>query len=305
VYATDHSSRTHWDAQAYAPCYPTSCCPVNAVAVVPEFVRGMLLRDRADNVHIMAYGPCSLEHDGIALTVNTLYPFRNTVAVEIECDKEFSLYLRVPSFALGYTLKVNGETEKAEAENGFVSVRRFWRNGDVIEISFEAKVETVVLHDDDCCGNHPIAVRYGALVYSYHIPEKWSRYEGRAMTKLPEGWYWYRVTPSFEEYRASDPHERLGMRREQIGWNIAIDEHLCAEDFQIEEIDTGGYVWEEPMIKLHTHAYKATHMFPPYPQTTYEPYGEYQTVSERVPLTLVPYGCTNLRITYFPKAKLD
>ena len=305
VYASDRSSRTHWDAQAYAPCYPTSCCPVNAVAVVPEFIRGMLLRDREDNVHIMAYGPCSLDHGEVSLTVNTLYPFRNTVSVEMGCDKEFSVFLRIPSFALGYTLKVNGEAVNAESKDGFVSVRRSWKKSDIIEISFEAKVETVVLCDDDCCGNHPIAVRYGALVYAYHIPEKWCRYEGRATTKLPEGWHWYKAMPAFEEYKANDPHERLGLRREQISWNIAIDERLGAEDFRIEEIEPKGYAWETPMIKLHTHAYKVPHMFPPYPQTTYEPYGEYQTAREKIPLELVPYGCTNLRITYFPKAKLD
>lgn len=305
VYATEHSSRTHWDAQAYAPCYPTSCCPVNAVAVVPEFIRGMLLRDREENVYLMAYGPCTLNSGDVSLTVNTLYPFRNRVAVEINCEKEFSVYLRIPSFAKGYTLTVNGETVEAVAENGFVSVCRRWKKGDRIEISFKAVVETVVLHDDDYSAKHPIAIRYGALVYSYHIPERWSPYKGRAMTALPEGWSWYNLTPAFEEHKAKDPHERLGLRRERISWNVAIDENLKAEDFEIEEIDGEGYVWETPIIKLHTHAYKAPHMFPPYPQNTFEPYGEYQTVRERVPLTLVPYGCTNLRITYFPKAKLE
>ena len=38
---------------------------------------------------------------------------------------------------------------------------------------------------------------------------------------------------------------------------------------------------------------------------TLEYYGEYQRVTEKLPLVLEPYGCTNLRITYFPKAKLN
>ena len=60
LYATDVSSNAMFDMQVYAPCYPTACCPVNAVAVVPEFIRGMLLRDSDKNVYVMAYGPCSL-----------------------------------------------------------------------------------------------------------------------------------------------------------------------------------------------------------------------------------------------------
>ena len=35
---------------------------------------------------------------------------------------------------------------------------------------------------------------------------------------------------------------------------------------------------------------------------TFEPFGDKQSVTEEMNLTLVPYGCTNLRITYFPKA---
>ena len=33
-------------------------------------------------------------------------------------------------------------------------------------------------------------------------------------------------------------------------------------------------------------------------------YGDKQYVTDKLPLTLVPYGCTNLRITYFPIADL-
>ena len=66
-----------------------------------------------------------------------------------------------------------------------------------------------------------------------------------------------------------------------------------------------GYVWEEPPILLHTHCYKAPYLVPNYPHKTFEPYDEYMEVTHRLPLTLVPYGCTNLRVTYFPKADLS
>lgn len=58
------------------------------------------------------------------------------------------------------------------------------------------------------------------------------------------------------------------------------------------------------MIKLHTHCYKAPYLWPLYPQKTYEPLEDYQYVTDKLELTLEPYGCTNLRITYFPKARL-
>ncbi|MBQ7335656.1 MAG: glycoside hydrolase family 127 protein [Clostridia bacterium] len=304
IYATETSSHSWHDYQVYAPCYPTSCCPVNAVAVLPEFVRGMLLHDAEDNVYVMAYGPCTLRHGDTALTLDTLYPFRNSVSVKIECEKRFTLNLKIPAWSRGYTVAINGEPIDVSATNGFVSFLHTWKHGDTVTITFDAAVETVVVDDSNNAGKHPIAIRYGALLFAYHIPEKWIPIKGNPMTPLPDGWSWYNVEPDFDEADVPDPHEQLGLRREQITWNVALDEHLSAEDFTIEELPESGYVWEHPLIRLHTHCYRAPYMCPPYPTKTYETNDAYQYVTDRLPLILEPYGCTNLRITYFPKAEL-
>ena len=304
IYATDISSHSWFAYQAYAPCYPTSCCPVNAVAVVPEFVRGMLLRDAENNVYVMAYGPASLRHENTALTLDTLYPFRNCVTVKIECEKAFSINLKIPAWSQDYTVEVNGETVDAPISDGFATVTRAWHIGDTVTIRFVATVETVVVDDSDKSSKHPLAIRYGALLFAYHIPEKWIPIKGNPMTPLPDGWSWYNVEPDFKEADVSDPHEQLGLRREQITWNVALDEHLSAKDFTVEELPADGYVWENPPIRLHTHCYKAPYLYPPYPPKTYEMIEPYQYVTDRLPLVLEPYGCTNLRITYFPKADL-
>ncbi|MBR5271292.1 MAG: hypothetical protein IKV64_03810, partial [Clostridia bacterium] len=102
----------------------------------------------------------------------------------------------------------------------------------------------------------------------------------------------------------SDFHEKLGLRRKQFTWNFAVDENLSPSDVEIEEIEENGYVWENPLIKLHTHCYKSELMNAPYQEITHEPFGKYQEVTDKMPLTLEPYGCTNLRITYFHLADL-
>ena len=305
VYATDKSSPAAKDMQVYAPCYPTSCCPVNAVVVIPEFIRGMMLHDDDDNIYIVAYGPCKLNYKNIEITVNTFYPFRNNVRIEIDRGGDFDINLKIPNWCKKYTVKTNhGAYDCNTNENGYATVRGAWKNGDFIEISFEAKVEVIKVDDSDNASKYPLAVKYGALVFSYHIPEHWEPIEGRPMTKLPDGWSWYNVLPAFEEANVKDAHERLGLRRDMISWNIALDENLSAKDFEIELIEPKGYEWENPMIKLHTHCYKAPLLCSPYPTKTLEPFGAYQPVTDKLPLTLEPYGCTNLRITYFPKADL-
>lgn len=125
------------------------------------------------------------------------------------------------------------------------------------------------------------------------------------MTPLPEGWSWYEAYPEYQDADVADAHERMGLRKFHYTWNIALDENLKASDFEMELLPESEFVWSEPMVKLHTHCYKAPYLCAPYECRASEPYGEYQYVTEKLPLTLEPHGCTNLRITYFPKAKLD
>ncbi len=304
IFATMNSSALFGDMQVYAPCYPTACCPVNSVVVVPEFIRGMFLRSPEGDVYANAYGPCSLDHDGIRIDEITEYPFRSRVKFEIKSERDFVLYLKIPVWATGAHLTVNGASLDAERRDAYIAVPIAGGVESTVEINFDAEVKVIKVDDSDWAGKHPIAVKYGPLLYSYHIPEKWEPIAGNPMTPLPPEWTWYDVNPDFEDAVVRDSHEMLGLRKERFTWNVALDEDLGVGDFEIEEIDDGGYPWETPRIKLHTHCYKAPYLFSPYQAKTFEPMGEYQYVTERLPLTLVPYGCTNLRITYFPKADL-
>ena len=304
IFTTDRSSSYCGGHQVYAPCHKVACCPVNAVVILPEFIRNMMLCDDNNNIYAFAYGPCSLNYNGISITEKTYYPFRNNVQFEINCNKKFALNLKVPEWAKGYTVTLNGKELDLKADGGYVKVENDFKAGDVVEITFKSEVEVIKVDDSDGSSKFPLAFKYGALIYSYHIPEKWEPCKGDSVTPLPEGWSFYGVYPKYEEADVPDFHERLGLRRHQFSWNVALDENLSADDVEIEEIEPNGYVWENPMIKLHTHCYKALYLNAPYQGKTYEPFGAYQKVTDKLPLTLEPYGCTNLRITCFPKADL-
>ena len=305
IYATNESSTATVMDQVYAPCVPVACCPVNAVALVPEFIRDMMFFDNDGNIYVSAYGPCQLQYDRITIEENTLYPFRNTVTFTVHAHHEFSLFLKIPQWAEGYDITVNGEAVATKAnENGYAPVCRHWNESDCVEIRFNATPKVIPVDDSDASKKYPLAIKYGALLFSYHIPEMWQAYPGAPTTPLPEGWSWFNVRPHYEMPNDEDLHERTGNRRHKISWNIALDEALCAHDIEVEELPESGYVWEQPILKLHTHGYKAPYMFPPYPVKTLEPAGDRQYVTHPLPLVLEPYGCTNLRITYFPRADL-
>ena len=60
-----------------------------------------------------------------------------------------------------------------------------------------------------------------------------------------------------------------------------------------------------PPIRLSLPAYRAPLASAPYARRAFLPYGDRLDVTEPLTLTLVPYGATNLRITYFSRADLE
>ncbi len=305
IYATDISSGGFGDMQVYSPCYPVACCPVNSVVVLGEFVRDMMFYDDEDNIYINVYGPCKLKYNNIEIIEKTLYPFRDTINFTINANKCFSIFFRIPDWCKKYEIFVNRENVNcSKSESGFAEIKRNWENGDSVTIKFSMEPKIIRIDDSDSSKKYPIAIKMGALLFSLHIEEKWEEYSGRPATKLLEGWHWYKAYPEFDEADVADVHEMVGYRKYQTGWNVALPESLSPDDVSIEEVETTGYVWESAKIKLHLKGYRAPFLCAPYPCRTFESFEDKQYVSEEMELTLVPYGCTNLRITYFPIADI-
>ena len=307
VLATDTSaSSCSGNMQVYAPCYPVSCCPANSVPIIPEFIRNMLHRDEDGNLYVSAYGPCSLNCNGTSVRVITEYPFRKTVKVEVTAEGERSVFLKIPRWAVGVTLTVDGVAVEVQKNAfGYTEVHADFTKTRTLEIAFAYEVEVVHVDDTDASNKHPIAFRYGPLVFSYHVPELWHIAHSKAVTPLPEGWNWYNVYPYYKEPTGGDHYDNVGRRRENFTWSVAVDEAISPKDVTVEEIDADGYVWENPRIALRVPMYHAPFLYSSYPKKTYEPFADKQYVTYQTERTLVPYGCTNLRITYFPRADLE
>jgi DUF1680 family protein len=299
IFATQNSSNTYHNMQVYSPCFPVSCCPVNSVAVVPEFIRGMAMSDAEDNLYICAYGPCSIKYKGWNIEEKTMYPFRNDIALKIISTGSGSLFCKIPQWAKKYTVLVNCKEVNAKKNaNGYIRI-----NGTgVIQLSFHADVEVISVNDSDCANKRPLAFRYGALLFSLKIEASWNKFYPNTETQLKPEWPWFNVEPVYPKVECTDAHERLGLRRDKFPWSVAVKENLSAKDVLVELCETDGYPWDEPFIKLHVNGYKAPLLNAPYAQRTFEPFGNKVEVTEQTELTLVPYGLTNLRITYFPRA---
>ncbi|MDD4773872.1 MAG: glycoside hydrolase family 127 protein [Eubacteriales bacterium] len=308
IFATDNSSYADGIHQVYAPCVPVACCPVTSVRILPEFVRSIALTD-GDSLFYAVYAPSTVRFKTLTVTLDTLYPFRDTLDFSFAAAKplECAIYLRVPEWCEGAVFAVNGVPVGLEARPGeYVPIRRLWSDRDLLTVRFPMKVRIKHINDSDRANNRPIVFEYGPLLFSLPIPEHWAPYPGRPATPLPEGWHWYNVTPVIPP-SGLDVYDDMGMRKHLISWNVAVDEHISPADVTVIRAETSdGYVWEEPLIKLKVPAYKAPYSYPPYAYKTFEPYTDNGRayVTDKLELELVPYGCTALRITYFPRADL-
>lgn len=297
VYATEKSSHTHMNENMFGPVHPVACCAVRAVQVMPEFTRSLAMADNAGNLHIVGYAPCEIAFRDVRFVSETEYPFRDTVSYTVHAANpvKFSVVPKKPLWCREMRVSVNGDSS--------ASLDRVWKEGDVIAVKFEMPVS--VERFDDHVGTFPLVVRRGPLVFSLPIGEKWENVgngfpyvNAHAATPLPKGWAWWRVKPVIKE-KPVPLYERQGYVREMISWNVALDE--AHAEVAVEETPTKGYVWENSPVKLHLTGYKAPFAFPPYPCKTTEFYKPLQTVTRPLPVTLVPFGCTALRITYFPR----
>jgi hypothetical protein len=112
------------------------------------------------------------------------------------------------------------------------------------------------------------------------------------------------VEPDLIWDKRGDVYEQHGLRKYKISWNVAIDEKLDPGKITVSEQAGEGYVWEKPPLTLTVPGYKALYAYAPYIKKTHEVYQSPIDVQEKLVLNLIPYGCTNLRITCFPRAKV-
>jgi uncharacterized protein len=153
-----------------ATWFTTSCCPTNLARTLASIGAYMSTVD-ANGIQLHQYATGTL---GVAfgqgrtarLSVTTGYPNDGLVSIRIDETEgdEWSLTLRVPAWASGAKLSVNGEEQ--DASPGAAVVTRAWQAGDSVELRLPMTPRFVFADPriDDVRGS--AAVERGPLVYA-------------------------------------------------------------------------------------------------------------------------------------------
>lgn len=286
----------------YTPCYHVPCCCTNAVRLIPEYIRSMVMLDEAENLYLLCYGPAEVKSSRLDFVINTLYPFRDTVTINISRGEQSALWVRIPGWCSAPEATVNSKPVALELDGkGFAKVGVSLSAGDQLVLRFPMEIKLVKVDDSHSASKYPISIERGPLVYALPVPVRWTEYPGNPITPLPEGWCWYEAYPDLD-YSQGDAFAPNW----NAPWAKAVDENLTPDKIRVVEKEVDGYVWENPPISLEVPLYhaKLVHMFlSPRMGEAWEVPVDVEGEAEYC--TMVPHGCTNLRITYLPRAAVN
>jgi DUF1680 family protein len=256
------------------------CCTANLSQPWPKFALNTMMRSE-DGAAVVLYAPSEVTTviRGVRaqIRMETEYPFREDIHFTIITDSpvEFPLLARIPDWcAEAILIQENGD-EKI-SRSGFYPINRTWEG----ETKFTLKLPMNIRLE--ARPNNLTAITRGPLVYSLPIGEKWvpinQDLEGREFPHCD-----YEVFPTTPwnyglRITASDLEQELSVRSHGIGVMPFSPEgapvSLTVKGSKIDWHKENGVATSFPAMSW---------------------------ISEEIEeLTLIPYGCTNLRMTEMP-----
>ncbi|AJY44835.1 glycoside hydrolase family 127 protein [Martelella endophytica] len=146
------------------------CCPPNIARLVTSI--GTYFYGVAEDevaVHLYCENDAELEVAGTRLNLGltTRYPDDGSIALTLDPERpvDFTLSLRVPGWAKGFSLAINGEPLVAQPENGYLRIRRQWNAGDRVALELTMEAELLYAHPKVAPDQGRAAILRGPFVY--------------------------------------------------------------------------------------------------------------------------------------------
>ena len=154
------------------PWYDTTCCPPNLERTFAS-LPGYFYSTSNDGIYVHLYDNSELNWHlengtGLKVTQKTNYPWDGALKSQSRPPQpsDFTFYLRIPGWADGAQVAVNGKAvSRREARGISCRFQRRWAPGDVIRLQLEMPVQVLQANPQVADDAGRVAVQRGPLVY--------------------------------------------------------------------------------------------------------------------------------------------
>ncbi|HSW46203.1 MAG TPA: beta-L-arabinofuranosidase domain-containing protein [Phycisphaerae bacterium] len=152
------------------PWFGCACCPSNVVRFLPSIGGYIYATDESGawvNLYVAGTGKLSVAGKNVTLKQETKYPWEGSVRITVQPAEpaQFTLHLRIPEWAQGFTVKVNGQAVETKPAAGYVALARSWKGGDVVELDLPMNIRRVVSHPNVTANVGRTALQRGPVIY--------------------------------------------------------------------------------------------------------------------------------------------
>lgn len=268
--------------------YP--CCTSNMHQGWPKFAQNLWYATPDKGLAALVYSPSTVtavvgKGVPVSFEEETNYPFDETIKFTLSANFKvtFPFHLRIPAWCKKGIVKINGKVWQEVNSNSIVKINREWQPGDVVELTLPMHIFRNTWYENS------VSIERGPLTYALKIGEA-SKVVKNDKDPIDYG-------NAYQEMHPTTP------------WNyglIEMPENKLTESFHVESKGPVAlYPWspEHAPLIIKTKA-KRIPSWGLYNETAgpipFSYIYQLEVAKEEEEIVLIPYGCSNLRISQFP-----